>query len=61
MVLFVQEEETVKSLSVLVLLVGLAGSAFAGISAPEIDANSASAAIALVSGSLLVLRGRRKQ
>jgi len=48
-----------KALACLVLLVGLAGSAMAGIAAPEIDANSATAAIALVSGGLLVLRGRR--
>ena len=47
--------------SSLVLLVGLAGSLFGGISVPEIDANSASAAIALVAGGLLVLRGRRKK
>ena len=42
-----------------VLLMGLTGSLMAGVSAPEIDANSATAAVALVSGSLLVLRGRR--
>jgi LPXTG-motif cell wall-anchored protein len=33
----------------------------AGNNAPEIDGNTASAAVALVSGGLLVLRGRRKK
>ena len=50
-----------KTLSVFVLLLGLAGSALAGNQVPEIDANSATAAVALVSGGLLVLRGRRKK
>ena len=50
-----------KIFSAVILLVGLAGSALAGVEVPEIDANSAAAAIALVSGGLLVLRGRRKQ
>jgi LPXTG-motif cell wall-anchored protein len=43
------------------LLVGLAGSAFAGVVAPEIDASSAAAAVTLISGGLLVLRSRRKK
>ena len=50
-----------KIVSAVILLVGLAGAALAGAEVPEIDANSATAAIALVSGGLLVLRGRRKQ
>jgi len=48
-----------KTLASFVLLIGLAGSLMAGITTPEIDGNSAGAAIALVSGGLLVLRGRR--
>jgi hypothetical protein len=46
----------------MVLLVGVAGSAFAGsVLAPEIDGSSATAAISLVTGGLLVLRGRRRK
>jgi len=47
-------------LSALALLTGLAGSLLAGNGVPEIDANSATAAIALVAGGLLVLRGRKR-
>jgi hypothetical protein len=44
------------------LLMGAAGSAFAGApSAPEIDASSGVAAIALLSGGLMVLRSRRRR
>ena len=63
--IFVQNDDIIpkgglmKALASLVLLVGLAGSLMAGTTAPEIDSNSAVAAIALVSGGLLVLRGRR--
>ena len=49
-----------KTVSVIILLVGLAGSALAGNPVPEIDASSATAAIALISGGWLVLRGRKK-
>jgi hypothetical protein len=50
-----------KVFGTLVVLLGTASFAFAGETAPEIDGNTASAAIALVSGALLVLRGRRKK
>jgi LPXTG-motif cell wall-anchored protein len=51
-----------KALSALILLAGTATFALATVAiVPEIDANSAAAAIALVSGGLLVLRGRRKK
>jgi len=40
-------------------MVGMAGSAVAGVVAPEIDGASAGAAVALLSGGLLVLRARR--
>ena len=44
-----------------ILIAGMAHLAFGGsVLAPEIDANSAYAAITLVSGGLLVLRARRK-
>jgi len=49
-----------KTLATLVLLAGTATFAFGEAVVPEIDANSAVAAIALVSGGLLVMRGRRK-
>jgi hypothetical protein len=50
----------VKTLGILTLLVGSASFAMAGfVTVPEISGNSAVAAIALVSGGLLVLRGRR--
>ena len=50
-----------KALAALILLVGTATFAVAEVAAPEVDANSSMAAIALVSGALLVLRGRRKK
>ena len=43
------------------LVVGAAGYAMAGFTTPEIDSASAGAAVALLSGGLLVLRGRRKK
>ena len=42
------------------IVLALAMPAFGAVAAPEIDGNTAVAAIALVGGSLLVLRGRRK-
>ncbi len=50
-----------KILGTFVILLGTASFAMAGTNSPEIDGNTASAAIALVSGGLLVLRGRRKK
>lgn len=44
-----------------VVFMGAAGYALAGSVAPEVDAGSAGAAIALISGGLLVLRSRRKK
>jgi len=54
-----------KILGFMVLTLGFAVSALAmgpppPGSAPEIDPNSAISALALVSGALLVIRGRRK-
>lgn len=43
------------------LLLSTASFMFAGQVTPEIDASSGSAAIALLSGGLLVLRSRRKK
>lgn len=51
-----------KSVGILLLLVGLSSFAFAGgVVTPEVSPTSAVAALALVSGALLVVRGRRKQ
>jgi len=48
-------------LGTLIVLLGVASSAFGLVSVPEIDANSSVAAIALVSGGLLVMRARRRK
>ena len=51
-----------KLIGAMLLLSGAAGYAFAGIAAvPEIDVYSGIAAVALLSGGLLVLRGRRRK
>jgi hypothetical protein len=50
-----------KHLGALTILLAMAGTAMAGITTPEIDSNTAASAVALVSGGLLVLRGRRKK
>jgi hypothetical protein len=51
-----------KFLGLSLLLVGATCFAFAGaIAAPEIDGASAASAIILLSGSLLILRARRKK
>ena len=48
--------------SLLLLIVGSAGFAFAGLNpTPEIDASAGGAALALLSGGLLVLRARRRK
>ncbi len=43
------------------LFLGVAGFAFAVPGVPEIDPSSGTAAIALLSGGLLILRSRRKK
>jgi len=43
------------------LFIGVAGSAFAGVVTPEISGSTAVGALALLSGGLLVLRGRRRK
>jgi LPXTG-motif cell wall-anchored protein len=51
-----------KSAGMVLLLVGLSTFAFAGVSTvPEITPASGLAALALASGALLVIRGRRKK
>ncbi|HEY7392793.1 MAG TPA: hypothetical protein VH640_30010 [Bryobacteraceae bacterium] len=47
--------------AVALLLMGVTGAAFSAVTAvPEIDAGSAVNALALISGAVLVIRGRRK-
>lgn len=49
-------------LAIALLLVGVVGVAWAGIfTVPEIDTTSGLAALAVLSGGLLILRARRKQ
>jgi len=50
-----------KRLSVLLLLsMGIAGQMFAGTPTPEIDPASGVAALALLSGGILILRTRKR-
>ena len=51
-----------KVFGVFAVLLGFAGSAFGTFTVvPEIDGSSAVAAVALISGGLLVVRARRKK
>ena len=52
-----------KSIGMVLILVGLSSFAFAGliVTAPEISPASGTAALALLSGALLVIRSRRKR
>jgi hypothetical protein len=52
--------EMMRMIGVMLLLIGVSGLAMA-VPAPEIDPSSAGSALALLSGALLVLRGRRKK
>jgi hypothetical protein len=50
-----------KFLGLTALLVGMATTIMAGNPTPEIDASTGAAAFALLTGGVLVLRGRRKK
>jgi len=50
----------VKILGGVLLLIGMGGAAFAN-AVPEINPASAGSALALISGAVLVMRGRRKK
>jgi hypothetical protein len=56
-----KEDSTVKIVGSMLLLIGMGSAAFATVSVPEISPASAGSALALVSGALLVMRGRRKK
>jgi len=50
-----------KTVGIIMIFLGLSGLAAAAVfAAPEIDPASASSALALLTGALLVIRGRRK-
>jgi hypothetical protein len=48
-----------KIVGMTMILAGAAGHVFAGWVVPEIDASTGVAALALIAGGLLVIRGRR--
>ena len=50
-----------KFLGIAVIFSGMATALTAGILTPEIDASTGTAALALLAGGVLVLRGRRKK
>jgi uncharacterized membrane protein HdeD (DUF308 family) len=51
-----------KVVGTILLLIGMAGFAFAGhVTVPEIDAATGVGALALLSGGLLVIRARKKR
>jgi hypothetical protein len=49
-----------KFLGLVLVLAGTATALMAGPSAPEVDASTGAAAFALLTGGVLVIRGRRK-
>jgi len=51
-----------KNIYAALVLLAIAGTAFAGVApSPEIDASTAASALTLISGAALVLRSRRKR
>lgn len=48
-------------LGIALVMTSVAGFAFGGGNAPEINASAAPAAIGLLTGGLLILRGRKKK
>jgi hypothetical protein len=51
----------IRGIGMAILLASVAGFAFAGTSAPEIDGSTGAAAIGLLAGGLVVLRSRKKK
>ena len=49
-----------KAIGVIVIALGMAGLAFAPTSIPEVDPGSLVSPLALISGAILVLKGRRR-
>ena len=54
-------EVYVKTLGMLLLVIGMSGAAMAAPAVPEIDPSSGVSALALFSGALLIIRGSRKR
>ena len=50
-----------RTVGMMLLLIGASGFAMAAVTVPEIDPGSAGSALALLSGALLVVRGRSKK
>jgi hypothetical protein len=50
-----------KTITAVLMLLGSAATSFAGGPVPEIDPAGAPAALALLGGALLVIRGRRRR
>ena len=50
-----------KLFAVMIVALGTASALLAGNNAPEIDASTGAAAIALLAGGIVVLRARRKR
>ncbi len=50
-----------KMISLVTVLLGMATFAFGAVDVPEINATSATSALALLSGGVMMLRGRRKK
>jgi hypothetical protein len=49
-----------KTIGLLLLLVGVTGLAFGGTVVPEIDPGAGVSALAVLSGAMLVIRGRKR-
>jgi hypothetical protein len=50
-----------KVAGLVLLMIGVGGAAFGTVAVPEISPASAGSALALISGAVLVMRGRRKK
>jgi hypothetical protein len=58
---FENQEVNLKTIGLLLLVIGMSGAAMASVTVPEIDPSSGVSVLALVSGALLVIRGSRKR
>jgi len=58
---FENQEVNLKTIGLLLLVIGMSGAAMAFTTVPEIDPSSGVSVLALVSGALLVIRGSRKR
>ena len=57
-----EQKSMMKIAGMMLLIAGLAGFAFADpMPVPEVSAGSAGSALALLSGAMLVIRGRRRK